>query len=362
MDLETFAANHIGERLKAGRILIIDDEPGVVSTLGKILKAAGFRYIESTTDPTQVSYLYLTFKPDVLILDLHMPKLDGLAVLKQLKALELDSFVPVLMLTGERSFSVKVQSLGAGARDFMEKPFPPLEAVARVRNLVEFSQNRRLRILENDRLEAEVLERSARHRQEQFEIIGRLSRAAEYRDDPSGQHVQRVVKLSRFLAEKCEESKLFAQLLGEASSLHDLGKIGISEAILGKPGELTAEERRAMQLHVPLGAQMLSGSDNDLLILAREIILSHHERWDGTGYPDGLAGQAIPLSGRIVALADSFDAMICRRPYKAALSLAEAAAEIKQNQGRQFDPALCEAFLVHLADIDQLISHFPNRG
>ena len=359
MDLRTFAEAHIREEMREGRILIVDDEPILVKSLTRVLQAAGFRHIESTSDPTQASYLYLTYKPDVLVLDLNMPKMDGLQVMQHLTTLELDSFVPILVLSGETDPALKLQALSSGARDYLSKPFPPLEAVARVRNLLEISLLRRQRIDQNKQLEEEVLSHISSRRTVEFEVSLCLAKAAGFREDPSGHHLERVGHWCEALALRSGIARQTAEMLRYASSLHDLGRAAVSEEIWRKPGPLSAEERRAMQKHALSGSRMLEKGYSELLKMAEEIARTHHERWDGAGYPAGLQGEEIPISGRLVALCDSFDAMIRQRPYCSARSTEEAVAEILQHSGSQFDPGLSELFVANLDSMVAILERFP---
>ena len=329
---------------KHARILIVDDEPGNVELLRRVLERAGFRKLDTTNDPREAAALYVRTRPDLILLDLHMPHLDGLEVMDQLNQIVEASYLPILMLTGDLSPEARREALSRGAKDFVNKPFNPDEVLLRIRTLLE-TRFLYLQIQsQNQLLEAKVRERTRELESAQIEIIDRLARAAEFRDDNTGQHTERVGKMAALLARQLGLPDAQVSLIRRAAPLHDVGKIGIPDAILLKLGKLTAAEFELVKTHTTIGARILSGSRFALLRLAEEIAFSHHERWDGGGY-GGLAGDRIPLAGRIVTVADVFDALTQKRPYKSAWPLDEAVAEIERQRGRQFDPDIVDAFL-----------------
>ena len=329
---------------KHARILIVDDEEQNVALLRRMLERAGFGRIESTVDARQVADLYVRFRPDLILLDLHMPHMDGLAVLDQLNQIAEASYLPILMLTGDLSQGAKREALSRGAKDFVSKPFHTDEVLLRISTLLE-TRFLYLQIQsQNQMLEAKVRERTRELEAAQIEIIERLARAAEFRDDNTGHHTERVGQMAALLAKKIGLPDTQVSLIRRAAPLHDVGKIGIPDSILLKLGKLTPDEFALVRTHTTIGARILSGSRFPILRLAEEIAFNHHERWDGAGYA-GIAGEAIPLAGRIVAVADVFDALTQQRPYKAAWPVGEAVAEIARQRGLQFDPALTDAFL-----------------
>ena len=329
---------------KHARILIVDDEEQNVALLRRMLERAGFGRVESTTDARQVGDLYVRFRPDLILLDLHMPHMDGLAVLDQLNQIAEASYLPILMLTGDLSQGAKREALSRGAKDFVSKPFHTDEVLLRISTLLE-TRFLYLQIQsQNQMLEAKVRERTRELEAAQIEIIERLARAAEFRDDNTGHHTERVGQMAALLAKKIGLPDTQVSLIRRAAPLHDVGKIGIPDSILLKLGKLTPDEFALVRTHTTIGARILSGSRFPILRLAEEIAFNHHERWDGEGYA-GIAGEAIPLAGRIVAVADVFDALTQQRPYKAAWPVGEAIAEIERQRGRQFDPTLTDAFL-----------------
>ncbi len=326
------------------RILIVDDEPVNVDLLRRLLERAGFSRIESTNDSRQALDLYVKFRPDLILLDLHMPHRDGLEVMDELNQIAEASYLPILMLTGDDTPEAKREALSRGAKDFLNKPFHSDEVLLRIGTLLE-TRFLYLQIQsQNQILEAKVRDRTRELEAAQIEIIERLARAAEFRDDNTGQHTERVGQMSALLARQIGLSDTQVSLIRRAAPLHDVGKIGIPDSILMKLGKLTAEEFELVKTHTTIGARILSGSRFTILRLAEEIAYNHHERWDGSGYV-GTRGSDIPLAGRIVAVADVFDALTQKRPYKAAWPVTEAIAEIDRQRGRQFDPALVDAFL-----------------
>ena len=326
------------------RIMIVDDEPGNVELLKRVLERAGFHKLDSTNDPREAVALYVESRPDLILLDLHMPHLDGLAVMDRLNEIVEASYLPILMLTGDISPEARRDALSRGAKDFVNKPFNADEVLLRIRTLLE-TRFLYLQIQsQNQMLEAKVRERTRELEAAQIEIIERLARAAEFRDDNTGHHTERVGQMAALLARELGLSDSDVSLIRRAAPLHDVGKIGIPDSILLKLGKLTAAEFELVKTHTTIGARILSGSQFALLRMAEEIAFSHHEQWDGRGYA-GLVGNQIPLAGRIVTVADVFDALTQKRPYKAAWPIEEAVAEIERQRGRQFDPDVVDAFL-----------------
>ncbi len=337
---------------KNARILIVDDQESNVRLLEGILRqAASYTDLKSTMDPLEVPALYAEFQPDVILLDLHMPNWDGFRVLEELKLLiPAGSYLPVLVLTADITAEAKQRALANGAKDFLTKPFDPTEVLLRIRNLLETRALHSEIQQQNRVLEDKVRERTRELERAHLEVLERLAHAAEYRDDATGQHTRRVGQVSGFLARALRLPQELVMLIRRAAPLHDVGKIGIPDDILLKRGQLTPDEFELMKSHTTIGANILSGGWFPLLRLAEEIALTHHERWDGTGYPRGLRGEAIALSGRIVAIADAFDALTHVRPYKYAWSVEQAVTELQRCAGAQFDPRIVDAFLTLKTD------------
>jgi putative two-component system response regulator len=326
------------------RILIVDDEPINVDLLRRLLERAGFSRLASTNDSREAVDLYTRFRPDLILLDLHMPHRDGLEVMDELNQIAEASYLPILMLTGDDTPEAKREALSRGAKDFLNKPFHSDEVLLRIGTLLE-TRFLYLQIQsQNQILEAKVRDRTRELEAAQIEIIERLARAAEFRDDNTGQHTERVGQMAALLARQIGLSDTQVSLIRRAAPLHDVGKIGIPDSVLLKLGKLTAAEFELVKTHTTIGARILSGSRFTILRLAEEIAFNHHERWDGHGY-NGISGSEIPLGGRIVAIADVFDALTQQRPYKPAWPVGDAIAEIDRQRGRQFDPALVDAFL-----------------
>jgi putative two-component system response regulator len=331
--------------LTDARILIVDDQPANVTLLERMLEQRGYTDVVSTNDPTEVVALCERLAPDLLLLDLHMPRLDGFALMQALAPWASEQgYLPILVLTADISQEAKQRALAMGAKDFLTKPLNPTEVFLRVKNLLEARQLHLQLHRHNAELEQRVRVRTADLEQSRLEILDRLAQAAEYRDDETQQHARRIGRAAGALAHQLGLPAKAAREIRRAAPLHDIGKIGIPDQILLKPGKLTDEEFDVIRTHTTIGAQLLSGSQAPLLQRAEEIALTHHERWDGSGYPNGLAGDRIPIAGRIVSVVDVFDALTHDRPYKDAWPIGEAVEEILRQAGRQFDPAVVEAF------------------
>ena len=330
------------EHLVDARILVIDDEQANVRLLERILEGAGYVHVRSTTDPEAVVELVEAFRPDLLLLDLKMPRMDGFEILGLLPSLLPD--LPVLVLTADLDREVKRRALAAGARDFLTKPFDVDEVLLRIVNMLDIRFLTLDLKIENTTLEERVRERTRELEGSYIETFERLALAAEYRDDDTGQHTRRVGRMAALIAGELGLGDEDLRLLEPAAGLHDVGKIGIPDSILLAPRKLTPEEFEVVKTHTTIGAKIMSGSPSPLMQMAEEIAWSHHERWDGTGYA-GAVGEEIPLMGRITTVADVLDALTHDRPYKKAWPLDESIAEIRAQRGSQFDPQVVDAFL-----------------
>lgn len=332
-------------------ILIIDDEPANLKLLDKMLRSQGYQSLVLVDDPRVAIDLYLTTRPALILLDINMPHLDGFQLMEQLKALNDPLLPPIVILTAQYGKDYLLRALAAGARDFIGKPFDRNELLMRVRNLLDVQMAHRLVHDQKAVLEEMVRSRTEELRRTRLQIVQRLGMAAEYRDEETGNHILRMSHMCALLARAIGWSEDDCELILNASPMHDIGKIGIPDAIMLKPGKFEPHEWEIMKTHAAIGEKLLDGDDSDLMCMAREIALTHHEKWDGSGYPNGLDGEAIPLSGRIAALADVFDALTSVRPYKKAWTVEAAVDLIKDNSGRHFDPALVEVFLQELPRI-----------
>lgn len=333
------------------RILVVDDEPSNLKLLDKMLSSQGYTQLTLVQDPREVLTRYQEARPDLILLDINMPHLDGYQVMAQLKALNDPLLPPIVVLTAQHGRDYLLRALAGGARDFVGKPFERLELLMRVKNLIDVHLAHRLVHDQKSVLEEMVRARTEELRKTRLQVVRHLGRAAEYRDNETGLHIIRMSQVSALLARSMGWTEAMCELMLHASPMHDIGKIGIPDAILLKPGRLTPDEFEIMKTHTTIGADMMSGNESELLSLAHTIAQTHHERWDGTGYPKGLAGEDIPLAGRIVAVADVFDALTSSRPYKKPWPVAQAVAFVKGNAGRHFDPSVVAHFEFRLPEI-----------
>jgi putative two-component system response regulator len=357
--------NQEAEHERSG-ILVVDDDDTIRHLIGRFCQRLGYRCRVAPDGETALEIL----QPDIdlVLLDFTMPGINGLEVLEHLRSTEPYTDVPVIMITGNVGRSLRISALEAGANDFLNKPFDLNELKARTASMLKM---RRAQVkLERQRknLEHLVLERTAdlekalqeadrAHdvlEESYLDTLRRLSVAAEYKDELTANHVARVGSYVELIGRKLGMPRAELDILCEGSRLHDLGKIGVPDAILLKPSRFTPEDRRVMERHCEIGARILSGSRSNILEAARVIAMTHHEWWDGTGYPAGLKGDKIPLYGRICAVADVFDALTSRRPYKQALSNEEAFRILAEGRGRQFEPRLLDFFLESEAEIEAI--------
>lgn len=329
------------------RILLVDDEEASLVLVRGILERAGYQNVITCDQPHRAVEFYTKERPDLVVLDQHMPQRDGLQVLGDLRPLLPDAF-PILMVTGDMRPELRDAALAGGAKDFLNKPVNPGETRLRIRNLLE-SRHYQVELQnQNERLEQAVRQRTQELEHSQLEMLVRLARAAEYRDDDTGEHTWRIAQLSGAIARRLGLAPHRVEMLMRAARLHDVGKITVPDDILLKPGNLTSDEFAVIRGHAKAGAELLSGSRSPTIRMAESIALTHHERWDGAGYPQGLSGERIPIEARIVAVADAFDAMSRDRSHRRALPMTEVVDEIVANSGRQFDPQVVKAFQIAL--------------
>lgn len=335
----------ISETTSQAVVLVVDDEPLTVEYIASLLREAGYSQILTASNLQEVLNRLALAAPDIALVDWHLKGVEGKEVVRTLRARYSTEVLPIIVLTADLALEIKLEAFRSGATEFLHKPFQATEFLLRVRNLLE------MRWLHQQLAEQKLqIERLLQHRERELElarleILERLACAAEYRDDLTGEHIVRVGRLSETIGRVLGLSEEVLFLLRHAAPLHDLGKIAIPDAILRKPRKLTHEERRIMRQHTLIGAQILEGCPYPAVEMARQIALTHHERWDGRGYPCRLKGTEIPLWGRIVALADAYDAMTHDRPYRPAKSFEEAVEEIRTQRGKQFDPIVVDAFL-----------------
>ena len=325
-------------------ILIVDDQMTNIMLLESILQNAGYKHVHATQDPTQVVNLYKELNPDLICLDIRMPELNGFQIMGQLKIIHQHAYLPILVLTAEEDRETRLRALESGAKDFLHKPFDKIEVLMRIRNLLEGSLLNKAVSRHNEILEEIVKIRTKELKDTQLDVVHRLARAAEHRDNETGSHIVRMSHYATVLGRGCGMSEEECDILFHATPMHDVGKLGIPDRILLKPGKLTVEEFDIMKQHTVIGANLLSGSQSTVLQMGEVIALTHHEKWDGSGYPNRLAGEDIPLIGRICALADVFDALSSKRCYKDPWPLEKTLNEIHSQGGTQFDPHLVTLF------------------
>ena len=334
---------------KPARILIVDDQEQNISLLRRILARAGYENVASTTVPADVLSLKEQFQPDLVLLDLHMGDMNGFQVLQELVTNPRGAdHLPVLMITADDTAEVKRRALALGAKDFIRKPFDSAEVLLRIRNLLETRFLYQTLRDQNSELERKVVERTKELEESRLEVLERLAVAVEFRDDDTGNHTKRVAEVSATLAEAIGLPPATVELIRRAAPLHDIGKVAIPDNILLKAGPLTAPEFATMKTHTVIGSVMLADGRSELVRVSQRIARSHHEWWDGSGYPDKTSREAIPLEARIVAIADFLDALTHDRPYRPAWSLADTLEEIAARAGIHFDPKIAGA----LARID----------
>lgn len=360
------AVDALPDSIRGASILVIDDTEANAVLLVKALESDGFEHVHAVTDPRRALEEIRRREPDLLLLDLRMPEVDGFAVLEALRSeLRDPELLPVMVLTADSDLEARRRALREGALDFLTKPFDLQEVLQRTRNLLRVRYLNVAQRKNAERFErlsdtkakalAQMTEdmRGIHHALEELNVdsLLRLARAAELRDDDTGKHTARVGLMAGAVARRLGEPAEAAELLAVAARLHDIGKLGVPDAILLKPGRFDAEERAVMERHCEIGAGLLAGGTSELLQIARTVALSHHERWDGQGYPNRLRGREIPLEARIVAVADTFDALTHARPYKRAWGVDEACDLITSERGRHFDPDVVDAFLGLLRDL-----------
>lgn len=333
------------QKYSQARILIVDDETSDVQLITRLLSNAGYTQLGIEIDSSQAASTFEKFQPDLVILDLHMSPKDGFEVLRELNvAIPEGSYLPVLVITGDINDEARDRALSGGAMDFLSKPSSSSEILLRVQNLLHTRTLHLELAKERDSLEKRVEERTALVVKGQSEILERLARLAEFRDDTTGKHTQRVAEIVRQIAVAIGFSSEASELMGRASLLHDIGKVAIPDDILLKRGKLTEEEFEQMKTHAHIGGEILAGSTSKLLSTAESIARYHHEKWDGSGYCK-VESRLIPLEARITAIADVFDALMSSRPYKEAWTAVEALTEMKRLSGSHFDPELVVSFL-----------------
>ena len=378
-------SNHsTSKTAKQSLIMIIDDQPLNIKVVRKYLELNGYENFLGLSDPTEAIDQIHKRYPDVILLDIMMPQISGLTLLEQIRAHEATKSIPVIILTAMDELETKRRALELGATDFLSKPVEPMELIPRLRNALLIKEHHDSLQKQAEQLEQLVQERTQALAASQLEVIYCLARASEYRDNETGRHVIRVGRYVGILSRAIGLDEETATLYEQAALLHDVGKIGIPDSILLKPGKLTPEEIEIMQrhcnygkrtfetmtpdqwhlfqAHTRVGEKILGECHSPILKTASNIALTHHEHWDGTGYPLGLAGEDIPLEGRITAIADVFDSLSSRRPYKPPFPLEKCFELMRKERGKHFEPKLLDKFFelrdefvktqIELADIE----------
>jgi putative two-component system response regulator len=369
---------------ETAKVMIVDDEAFNIKVVQKHLSLAGYKNFITSVDPRPVMQMIAKEMPDVILLDIMMPEISGLDIMRQLRENPSLSHIPVIVLTAADNEETRIEALELGATDFLGKPVNLTELVVRVRNaLVVKAHHDHLQHYAEE-LTHEVRQRTAELAASRLELIHCLARTAEFRDNETGRHVIRVGRYAEVVARKLNLDERTVELIAHAAPLHDMGKVGIPDSILLKPHALTPEEFEIMQKHSAygkhtfepmspeewrvlkshtfFGEMIMAVESSPLITMASKIALTHHEKWDGSGYPLGLAGEDIPLGARITAVADVFDALSSRRPYKPPLPINRCFEIMQEGRGTHFDPQVLDAFMacrdaiinirMDLADLD----------
>lgn len=338
------------------RVVIVDDRSTARSLLEGLAKSLqpGI-VVESFAEPHQALVHMQSNVPDLIITDYRMPGMDGIEFTRRIRAQKSLSDVPVIIVTVVEDRQIRYQALENGATDFLTRPIDPQECRARCINLLALRHNQKIVSNHSHWLETQVLQATHEIRARERETLLKLAKAGEYRDEDTGNHIVRMAKYSRLIAEELQLSDHECDEIESAAPMHDIGKIGISDLILLKPGAHTPEESQIMRRHPEIGYEILSNSPSRYLQMGAIIALGHHEKFDGTGYPHGLSGTKIPLPARIVAVADVFDALTSVRPYKKAWTFQSALEYVQNNSGKHFDPECVRAFLKRVDAVAQVM-------
>ena len=348
-------------------VMIIDDESINIEIVKAYLEEEGFENLIATTQASQAMDMLREYRPDIVLLDIKMPEISGLELLRMMRSDRDMMMIPAIVLTAANDPQVKLQALRLGASDFLAKPVDPSELTLRLENVLAVKAYQDHLADYSEKLERQVQIRTEELVHSRQEAIHCLARAGEFRDDDTGRHVTRVGRYSALIAAELGFPQAAVDLIEQAAQLHDVGKIGIPDAILHKPGKLDPQEFEIIQehcnigrriinplsheesirlkTHTSVGLQIMGSTNSPVLRLAAVIAATHHEKWDGTGYPKGLAGNAIPIEGRIVAVADVFDALSSARPYKEAFPIDRCLKILVDSRGKHFDPRVLDAFL-----------------
>jgi putative two-component system response regulator len=369
---------------QTAKVMIVDDSPMSIKLLQRDLEVAGYQHFVTSTDPRPVLDMMLKEMPDVLLTDIMMPHISGLELLQKVRADARLSHIPTIVLTASNNERTKIEALELGAADFLNKPVYATELLVRVRNALLMKAHHDHLINYASNLERQVRLRTAELAASRLELIHCLARTAEFRDSETGHHVVRVGRYAEIIARQLGMDEQSIELIGHAAPLHDMGKVGIPDSVLLKPGKLapdefdimkkhsifgqhameplSEEEWRTLKSHTFMGEMIMETRSSPIIATAATIALTHHEKWDGTGYPNGLKGEAIPIAGRITAVADVFDALSSRRPYKPAFELDKCFTIMEESRGTHFDPNVLDAFLACREAVTQVQMEFADSA
>ncbi|QPJ66180.1 MAG: response regulator [Candidatus Nitrohelix vancouverensis] len=345
------------DKLFKSKILIIDDEQPNVILLEELLNNEGFHDLYSVLDSRKAMECYRTFMPDIVLLDLRMPHVDGIQILEEIKKIGGKSFIPVVILTAENDKDIRLRALNIGATDFLNKPIEYKEVIARIKNLLTV----RHMSSHVDKPEADSVDHSKYLHDVHLDMVLRIVRSQKNKGIGSGNHIIRLSHYAKLIAKQSGCKHNVCESIFRASAFYDIGKIGVSDQLLLKKGKLSGDEKIIMQNHTSFGADLLSGSDSLLMKLACNIALQHHERWDGAGYPNQLKGGAISLEARIVAVCDVFDAVTSTRPYADVWSVEKARNYIAEQSAKQFDPDVVSVFIKCFPEILKIYKQFEDE-
>lgn len=373
----------VESNVTSAKIMIVDDEPINIKVLRKYLKTSGYENFVTSEDARSAISMVRRESPDILLLDVVMPNVNGLEILRHLRNDAAMVNTPIIILTASSDQKTKTKALELGATDFLAKPVDPSELNLRVRNVLTVKAHQDHLAEYAFHLESEVQKRTLELAVSRKEVVECLARAAEFRDRSTGHHIVRVGRVASLTAKAMGMPPDFCDLIEQAAQLHDVGKIAVPDDILRKPGKLDPEEFELMKRHcfygqkilqkmtdeefelaknsAEHGKQILHSRSSDLIRLAAQIAMTHHEWWDGSGYPYGLKGEDIPIEGRLTAVADVYDALSSKRVYKPAFSRAECVTMITQSAGRQFDPRVVEAFMTIMPQLEAVQNMFPDE-
>ena len=334
------------EKVIAPLVVIIDDEFTSRAILDKVVKSVQKNILVKTfADPFQAMEWIRSNQPDLIMVDYMMSGMTGLEMVQQLRQVSSLEGVPIVVVTSLEERNIRYQVLDSGATDFITKPIDPYECRVRCRNMLSLRMQQKIILNRSQFLEYRIADATSKIRQREQETLFRLAKAGEYRDQETGNHILRMARYSRLIAEAMTLPRERCDLIEAAAPMHDIGKIGIPDHILLKPGKLTREEFDIMKSHPLFGYQILHNSPSKYLSLGAEIALNHHEKVDGSGYPHGKVRDEIPLEARIVAVADVYDALTSVRPYKKSWSTEDSMAHLKSSRGSHFDPDCVDAFI-----------------